>query len=295
MLQIKPRYLLPALIGANGFFALLVSQTSEFQATSKQIRSLRAVVWSLQQKTGWHICVEEPVWDTRATAGAGVRTTFYGDQVEPPDADVLQLSVPTLRGAAAKPAALTSLLTAFNAQNNSVRYKTESLSDFTVFEADTVRNAAGSMVPARLILSTQIAIPVAQRTPSDHLAVLIQAIQSNMPFSPRILLDTGLLPIDKDFTGKNAPGVQPKDYLFSWGTASPQTGRAALVSLLSISKTTYDWQVACQIGINSAGECTLSLRPTMVSITAKSGKQVLKELRFDRGRPDVLPPPEPPQ
>jgi hypothetical protein len=121
------------------------------------------------------------------------------------------------------------------------------------------------------------------------------AIQSTMPQSPRILLDTGLFPLDKDFTGKNAPGVKRSDHLLDWGVPSAMPARQALVDLLANSKTTFDWQVACQIGIQSAGECTLSLRPTTVSMRSKNGKPRLKELRFDRGRPDVPPPPDPPE
>jgi hypothetical protein len=171
----------------------------------------------------------------------------------------------------------------------------EELGAFTVFEADAVRNNAGAVVPARLILSTLVTVPAANRTPSEHLATLIDAIRAGMGPSPRILLDTGLFPPDKDFTGRNGPWVQRKDQLFGWGTRSTETARLALVDLLSHSKTTFDWQVACQAGNNSSGECTLSLRPTLVATTSASGKKVLKELRFDRGRPDVLAPPDPPE
>ena len=68
----------------------------------------------------------------------------------------------------------------------------------------------------------------------------------------------------------------------------------ALVDLLSRSKTTLLYQLNCQVGVNSAGECTLSLRPLTIEVVGRSGALRNKTVYFDRGRPEVALPPDPP-
>jgi hypothetical protein len=67
-----------------------------------------------------------------------------------------------------------------------------------------------------------------------------------------------------------------------------------LVDLLSRSKTTLLYQLNCQVGVNSAGECTLSLRPLTIEVVGRSGALRNKTVYFDRGRPEVALPPDPP-
>ena len=268
---------------------LLMAQEPEFQVKEEGYRSLRAAMWLLREKTGWHISYEEPIWPPKASPGPDARLSDRGLRVEPPTADRLQVSISSLRGTQ-RSDAVNALLGAYNAQNSLVSYKSESLSDTTVIEADTMPGPAGTRVPAYLILSTMVQIPVAQRTPTEHLEALANAIEQRVGIPVEI--DTGLGPYDVPFTGKNGALTQRSEMLVTWGT-QPQTARLALLDLLGHSKTTTVYEVACQVGINSPGECTLALRPLTVQVITRSGKLTKRTLYFDRGRPDVVAPPPP--
>ncbi len=270
----------------------VIAQTPEFQINTAGYRSLRMAIYALCEKTGWHIAYEEPVWPPKISGGPDARPTIDGIQVEPPQADRVQISIPTLRGSDGQAGGIAALLQAFNNQNSTVSYKMETLGDVTVLEADTMLDPTGSRVPAPLLLSKVIQIPTAQRTPLEHLEALTEAIQEQTGVP--VKLDVGLGTWNSGFTGKNGPDTQRQDNLLNWG-AQQQVARLALLDFLSRSKTTFTYQFACQVGINSPGECTLSLRPLTVEVVGRSGAVKKKTLYFDRGRPDMELPPDPPQ
>jgi hypothetical protein len=283
----------PVMFGAAILIsALLLAQDSGFQVNTTGCRSLSAAVRLLREKTGWPISLEEPVWPSKSVGGPGVRVTEQGFQVDPPSPDRLQVLIPSLRGVGAQAKAIGGLLSAFNSQNSAVSYKTETLGDMTVLEADMMLNPAGTRAVAPLILSTTIHVPVAQRSPNQHLAALAAAVQQQTGIP--VMLDTAGFgfAVDVPFTGKNGPARQAQDFLLNWGTP-PQTARLALLDLLSRSKTTTIYQVDCQAGVNSAGECILSVDPLIVEVVGRSGTLKKKVLYFDRGRPDMELPPEP--
>jgi len=268
---------------------LLSAQQPEFQVNTAGFRSLNAAVRLLREKSGWLLSFEEPIWPSKSVGGPEVRVTEQGFPEEPPAPDRLQVSIPSLRGTGTQSSAIAALLGAFNSQNSAVSYKAEALGDMTVLEADTMSVSAGVRAPAKLILSTTIQIPTAQRTPMEHLSALAEAIRQQTGIPVRV--DTGLIGYDVSFTGKNGAFTQAEDLLVNWGSPS-QTARLALLDLLSRSKTTTLYQVDCQAGVNSAGECILSLSPLMVEVVGRSGALKRKTLYFDRGRPDVALPPD---
>ncbi|MBV9505085.1 MAG: hypothetical protein JO323_08795 [Acidobacteriia bacterium] len=245
----------------------------------------------MRQKTGWQVSLEEPVWAVSQSAGPDVRVTETGLRVQPPVADQIQLSIPTLRSSTPS-AAIGALLGAFNAQNASVAYKVESVGNMAILEADTMQKPSGAQVTAPLILSTVVQVPIGPRTLLQHLEALMAAVQQQTGVSTRVDTAGFGFQLDVAFTGKNGPVAQTQDYLVDWGAAS-QPARTALLDLLSHSLTTTVYELTCQIGIGSPGECTLSLSPLTVDVTGRSGHLKKKTLYFDRGRPDVPQPPDP--
>ena len=271
---------------------LLLAQQPELQVNTAGYRSLRTAVWLLLEKTGWHISIEEPIWPSGSAGGKEIEMAEGGRAVRPPVADRLRISIPSLRGPGAQSRVVAALLGAFNSQNSAVWYKSETVGDMTVLEADTIAtSAAGRRIPAPLSLSTTIQIPAARRTFTQHLVALAAAIRQQTGTPVR--LDTGLGSYDVAFTGKNGPFTRAQDLLVNWGTAA-QTARVALLNLLSRSKTTMLYQLNCQVGVRSAGECTLSLRPLTIEVVGRSGALKKKTVYFDRGRPDMALPPDPP-
>ncbi len=286
--------------GCLALTALLTAQTPEFQSTLVQVRSLFATVRQLQEATGWHICIEEPVWAQRTSVDASTRKSFHGNRVNPPNQDVIQLQIPTLRGERARPGAMSALLTAFNSQNHSVNYKMETTGAYSVIEASSVIDAWGRQVPATLILDSSVLVAISRRGPTGHLEALREAIQNAM--GTGVVVDLDGPQIDTDFTGKIRASMPTSDHpdmsdanKFSWGMSAPMTARTALIDLLSHSLTTYDWNVFCQAGVNGPDECSLSLRPVSVQVIGASGKSKKRVVTFDRGSPDIELPPRPPE
>jgi hypothetical protein len=270
----------------------MLAQQPELQVNTAGYRSLRTAVWLLLEKTGWHISLEEPIWPSGSAGGKEIQMAEGGRAVRPPVADRLRISIPSLRGPGAQSRVVAALLGAFNSQNSAVSYKSETVGGMTVLEADTMATSvAGRRIPAPLSLSTTIQIPVARRTFTQHLEALAAAIRQQTGTPVR--LDMGLGSYDVAFTGKNGFFTRAQDLLVNWGTAA-QPARVALVDLLSRSKTTLLYQLNCQVGVKSAGECTLSLRPLTIEVVGRSGALKKKTVYFDRGRPDVALPPDPP-
>jgi hypothetical protein len=271
---------------------LLWAQQPELQVDTAGYRSLRTGVWQLLEKTGWHISLEEPIWPSGSASGKEIEMAEGGRAVRPPAADRLQFSIPSLRGPGAQSRVVGALVGAFNSQNSAVWYKAETVGDMTVLEADTMATSvAGRRIPAPLSLSATIQIPAARRSFTQQLEALAAAIRQQTGTPVR--LDMGLGSYDVAFTGKNGFFTRAQDRLVNWGTAA-RTARVALVDLLSRSKTTLLYQMNCQVGMKSAGECTLSLRPLTIEVAGRSGARKKKTVHFDRGRPEMALPPDPP-
>jgi hypothetical protein len=272
----------------------MLAQQPELMVNTAGYRSLRTAVWLLLEKTGWHISVEEPIWPSGSAGGPEIQMAEGGRAVRPPVADRLRISISSLRGPGAQSRAVAALLGAFNSQNSAVSYKSETVGDMTVLEADTMATSTvGRRMPAPLSLSTTIQIPAARRTFTQHLEALAAAVRQQTGTPVRLDMGLGFGSYDVAFTGKNGAFTQAQDLLVNWGTAA-QTARVALLNLLSRSKTTLLYQLNCQVGVKSAGECTLSLRPLTIEVVGRSGALRKKTLYFDRGRPDVALPPDPP-
>ena len=283
----------PVILAATILLPMLAQQP-EFQVNTAGYRSLRTAVWPLLEKTGWHISVEEPIWPSGSAGGPEIQMAEGGRAVRPPVADRLRISISSLRGPGAQSRAVAALLGAFNSQNSAVWYKSETVGGMTVLEADTMATSTvGRRIPAPLSLSTTIQIPAARRTFTQHLEALAAAVRQQTGTPVRLDMGLGFGSYDVAFTGKNGAFTQAQDLLVNWGTAA-QTARVALLNLLSRSKTTMLYQLDCQVGVKSAGECTLSLRPLTIEVVGRSGALKKKTLYFDRGRPDVALPPDPP-
>lgn len=283
----------PVILAATILLPMLAQQP-EFQVNTAGYRSLRTAVWLLLEKTGWHISLEEPIWPSGSAGGPEIQMAEGGRAVRPPVADRLRISISSLRGPGAQSRAVAALLGAFNSQNSAVWYKPETVGDMTVLEADTMATSTvGRRIPAPLSLSTTIQIPTARRTITQHLEALAAAVRQQTGTPVRLDMGLGFGSYDVAFTGKNGAFKPAQDLLVNWGTAA-QTARVALLNLLSRSKTTLLYQLNCQVGVKSAGECTLSLRPLTIEVVGRSGALKKKTLYFDRGRPDVALPPDPP-
>jgi hypothetical protein len=293
---------LPAAIRIAAVSVLLSGQTPQFESSMVVIPSLHLTVLKLQEQTGWHICLEEPVWTEKIQGGPRTQTFVRGKWVGPPAADALQVSIPATRGPDTRNSAITALRDEFNAGSRMVGYKIETLGVYTVFEAETVRDATGNRIPARLILDTTVRIPIASRDPHGHLKALVHAIRQQLGSTFWVDLDDGMWTLDQAFTGKiRAAMPTPENpypsgvFDFEWGTTTPRTARMALVDLLSHSITTFDWLVTCRNPVNSLEKCALSLYPMQIRVTSRSGRTQLKTLEFDRGKPDMMLPPPPPE
>ena len=166
------------------FPALLVSQTlPEFVANISGYRSLAGAVRRLREQTGWLLSVEEPIWPARAVSSSGMVRYLWGRAEEPPDQDSIRITIPTLRGPSARPTAIARLVGAYNQQNPGITMRTEEFGDMTVILPDSLSDGKGGRVPARTILSAEVQVPVAKRSPEDHVIALAEAIggQMNIP------------------------------------------------------------------------------------------------------------------
>lgn len=256
----------------------------DFQAQASGYRSLAETMWKLKAKTGWLICLEEPLWPSVSQAGPKARRNHLGAMEEPPPPDRIEVAVQRLRGKGAELQAVNEIVAAYNRQNPGRAYRAESVGSYITVIPEGMQGSSrvrGSM------LSLEISVPVARRRPTQHAEELARALSSVL--SVPVEIDTagfGFL-MDAPFAGRTGGE-------FEWGLANT-TGRTALIDLISKSQTTIIWQVDCQAGVGTApGRCMLSLMPRIIEIRDRQGRTTQRTLYYDRGTGPAIPPPPPP-
>jgi hypothetical protein len=242
-------------IALSALGAGLIPGTQELSINLHDYRSLSQAAAQLRLKTGWQIALEEPLWPPRAADPRALNlTTAKGNRVIPPNPDHLVLPALSLLKTSAS-AAAGALLAAWNRQNPAVCYKRTVYRDVVVLEPDSLVDASGKRSSARSILSAQVQIPAAARTPEDHLEALAQAIGKKMRVA--VTVQTAAFG-----SGFNMAFVGEEKTKPIWGTGAPASGRAALLDFLQGSRTKAIWEVDCQVGVApSSGECILSVMP----------------------------------
>jgi hypothetical protein len=270
------------------FPSLLVSQGPlEFAAEGSGYRSFADAVRRLREKTGWMLSVEEPIWPVRPLRSAATVTDQQGRAEEPPVPDRIRVSIPSLRGPSARPAAITALVDAFNLQNPGVEMRAETLGDMTVILPESIADSSGGRTPARSILSAEVQVPVAKRAPYEHLEALAEAIARQMNVG--VDIDTAAMGFFFNWSYAGQYGAPAE-----WGTPL-RTVRLALLDFLSHSYTPTVWQVDCQVGVaSSPGRCILSVIPLTVEVKDRTGRLTKQRLSHERGGgPPEIPPPPP--
>lgn len=271
------------------FPGLLVSQTlPEFVANISGYRSLAESVRRLREQTGWLVSVEEPVWPSRSVPRAPTPTFFdsKGRPEEPPDQDSIRITIPTLRGPSARPTAMARLVNAYNQQNPGLRMRADEFGDMTVVLPESLSDAKGGRVPARTILSAEVQIPVARRSPEDHMIALAEAIGAQMNIPVQVGTAAFGFRFNLGYAGQDGGPAE-------WGTP-PKTARLALLDFLKHSKTSTVWQVDCQLGVKSPGRCVIGLTPLTIEVKDRTGRLTKKTLYYEHGGAiGEIPPPPP--
>lgn len=186
---------------------------------------------------------------------------------------------------------MASVVSAFQQQNpSSSRFRVLESGAWLNIVPVEVRDESGVFNPAGSLLDTQISVPVASRTASEHLLALCQAVTSAN--RDRITLQRNANPSPGDafngffaangyiLRGSLRAADDPVDdsyqrpyILFNWGTPLT-TARQALVDLMTRSGTTMTWHLDCGWGLDT---CWLNMLPVWVS-AGPHGEWVLANL-----------------
>jgi hypothetical protein len=276
--------------------ALLFSQQPGLSLRVSQYHALGEAVRQLSAKTGWLISSEEPIWPALPQRSSASMADIHGGISQPPVPDTLRVDLPTLRGPNARFNAIKALVDAYNGQNRHVSIQAMTMGEITVLVPFMRVDATGKAVLAQSILSTNVFVPVAKRSPSGHVEALAQAISSQLGIP--IDVDTAGFGFRFDAAYNGDPDGGSLESEAEWGTAGTDA-RTALAAFLSHSKTSAFWQVDCQVGIQpSRGYCALSLSALTVEVRGRSGRTTKRTLYCDRGPCPKMafppPPPDPP-
>jgi hypothetical protein len=293
-------------VGGSVFLAALaactpgLAQTPELQISASNYRSMQAGVTRLREKTGWPISREDAVWPQKSTPGPDAYVRQDGTREQPPDKDQLRVSL-SLIGPGARQRSVAAMVSAYNAQDAGTSYRAIELGVWTVLLPETIRDGHGASTTARSILDVEVSVPIAGRSPMEHLQAITQAVGSSTGI-PVDASDAGFGfrfdeyyagpgKVDPEIIQGKKPREQPRP---NWGTTGFTTARAALADFLSRSRTTTVWDVACQVGITGGGICVLNVLPIQVEIKDRAGNLTKRLLLCDRGCPGFNPLPPPP-
>jgi hypothetical protein len=245
------------------------------QTITAHPRPLVAAADRLQQRYGKIVTYEETllVWNgdlepgDPGTSWSRSRTFTLPAETDPKRTPVLDLAL------------LTRVLNAYHTQTDGPRFKLSvSRWGLHIIPAQ-VRDVSGRFSPVVPVLDTSIEVPVAKRSPSQHLRALCEALSVSSGSAVR-----ASCPYMDGYFAPNeifSPAMTERDkeqLLFSWG-ASNVSARDALIDLLDGSSTSMTWRLLCG---SEGSTYTLNILPIQVVVQGFDGQLTKQTLSYDR-------------
>lgn len=167
---------------------------------------------------------------------------------------------------------LRRILDAYHSQTDGPRFRVLSSSYALHIVPTKARDASGALVEVRSALDALIDLPVASRTPADHIMVFCKAVTEASgitvkPFAPwldQFFAPHGFIPPrEREMTEEERRMAS-----IVWG--GRMRARDALISLLEESDTTLTWGLRCSAEPWDYN-CLLNLMPIQVRVTRPDG------------------------
>lgn len=133
-----------------------------------------------------------------------------------------------------------------------------------------IPDETGKYIPAKNLLDTLVSVPLEQRTPSEHLIAICNAVAAASgrvfrvrPMAARVF--DGYFAANGYFLPKMRSGRERPYMLFEWGIQNVKA-RDALIDLLERSSTTMRWVFGCELTgrVPESRPCGVVLDPLVV-------------------------------
>ncbi len=169
-------------------------------------------------------------------------------------------------------AVLERIVDAYHSQTDGPRFRVLTSSYGFHIVPTKACDASGAWVDVRSALDSSIDLPVAGRTPEEHLIAFCRAVSESSgvvvkPFAPwlnqHFSPQESFIPKDREMTEKEKRAMS-----IPWGGRMP--ARDALISLLQLSDTTLTWHLRCSAE-PSDYQCILNLAPIHVRVIKPGG------------------------
>ena len=205
------------------------------------------------------VTYEDPVWiwpgdlATRDNAQNARWTLFPKNRSFAVPAEANAAQTPALN-----PALIAAVVQAYEGQNDAPTFLVTASGLGVHIVPAQVHDAGGQLVAAANALDVQVAIPIAQRTVTQHFQAICDGVSASTG-TPLRFNAAGVGPfwLDRLFVS----GQAAQQLSFSWG-ASGVTARAALVELMTRSATALSWRLFCQPSTTAQDRfCVLNVLP----------------------------------
>ncbi len=175
---------------------------------------------------------------------------------------------------------LSKVVNAYHTQTDGPRFKVTSSSWGLHIVPAQVRDADGHFTEAISLLDARITVPLARRTPIEHIHAICAAVTVSTGITLKefgTYVNALFAPSSAKFHTSDATKEDLERISFDWGTTN-MIAREALVNLLQHSSTTLSWRLACEM---NEGFCVLNLGAVEVNIVW-NGKLTWTDLDHDR-------------
>jgi hypothetical protein len=246
-------------------------------------RPLLEIVNKLEARWAKPVHYEEPVW-TSEDAAANSPGPRQRSASLPASAFVNQ-------GRARDAEHLRSVVASFNASNPDLSYEMlQNPAGFVLVPTKRAQATVQLAATSRTVLDEQISVPIAARSPFDHLSAIAAALSARLSFTVEASTPL-MMGFDRIFADAEGGSL-------TWGTSAVVSARNALMSLLEKSSTTMSWKLNCQPPSKSEKAfCVLNVGPLLVESRDELGKISTIPLQHDRCQkcpPRLAPPPAKP-
>lgn len=277
---------LAGLMGAGGFGRAQRVASRAWKAPDIYYpRPLQFAVQSLESHFARPVTYEDPVW-----AYSGDVERLDGDprnELVPRWRQLRLAGLPALDGATKLDVQLVErVIAAYVQQNGAPTFRVASSSYGLHIIPTASRDGGGRLRPETALLDTTISITEGPHDPIEEICKSVSAATGTRVFPSLRPIGNGFF---RFYTGGRA-------FPRKWG-AENVSARAALISVLEKSATTFTWRLLCGPHENPRERfCVLGIVPLEVTVRDRSGRETKRFLEYDRctGCPVGFPPLPPP-